>query len=222
MPPSQARRIGLRTHLHDAAVACGRMPAGRRSGTAGRPLPPPPGARRRGSGGERRPPTDVARRAGQGIAVLPKIYVHCIDAQADAGNKRITDALSIPEAKQTPGNEGDADLAAGGGPGDPAGAGAGHRPDLAGERIWVGGQWFSVAGILNSAALAQQLDASVLVGFPTAQKYLGFDGHPSELYVRTVNTQATITRVDNLLGAQANPENPGEVDPSQPSAALTA
>ena len=70
--------------------------------------------------------------------------------------------------------------------------------------------------------MAQQLDASVLVGFPAAQKYLGFDGHPSELYVRTVNTQATITRVDNLLGAQANPENPGEVDPSQPSAALTA
>jgi hypothetical protein len=39
MPQSEARRIGLRTHLHDAAVACGRMPAGRRSGTAGRPLP---------------------------------------------------------------------------------------------------------------------------------------------------------------------------------------
>ena len=79
-----------------------------------------------------------------------------------------------------------------------------------------------MVGILKSAAMAQQLDASVLVGFPAAQKYLGFDGHPSELYVRTVNTQATITRVDNLLGAQANPENPGEVDPSQPSAALTA
>jgi hypothetical protein len=28
MPQSEARRIGLRTHLHDAAVACGRMPAG--------------------------------------------------------------------------------------------------------------------------------------------------------------------------------------------------
>jgi hypothetical protein len=39
MPQSEARRIGLRTHLHDAAVACGRRPAGRRSGTAGGPLP---------------------------------------------------------------------------------------------------------------------------------------------------------------------------------------
>jgi putative ABC transport system permease protein len=91
-----------------------------------------------------------------------------------------------------------------------------------GMRIWVGGQWFSVVGILNSATLAQQLDTSVLVGFPAAEKYLGFDGHPSELYIRTVNTQAATTNVDNLLAAQANPENPGEVDVSQPSNALTA
>jgi putative ABC transport system permease protein len=91
-----------------------------------------------------------------------------------------------------------------------------------GERIWVGGQWFYVVGILNSATLAQQLDTSVLVGFPAAQHYLGFDGHPSELYVRTVNTQAATTRVDNLLGAQANPEDPSEVDVAQPSSALTA
>jgi putative ABC transport system permease protein len=91
-----------------------------------------------------------------------------------------------------------------------------------GERILVGGQWFSVVGILNSATLAQQLDTSILVGFPAAEKYLGFDGHPSELYVRTVNTQAATTRVDNLLGYQANPENPSEVDVSQPSQALTA
>jgi putative ABC transport system permease protein len=91
-----------------------------------------------------------------------------------------------------------------------------------GMRIWVGGQWFYVAGILNSATLAPQLDTSVLVGFPAAQKYLGFDGHPSELYVRTVNTQAATIRVDNLLGYQANPENPSEVSVSQPSSALTA
>jgi len=91
-----------------------------------------------------------------------------------------------------------------------------------GMRIWIGGQWFSVVGILNSATLAQQLDTSILVGFPAAERYLGFDGHPSELYVRTVNTQAATTRVDNLLGYQANPEDPSAVDVSQPSSALTA
>jgi putative ABC transport system permease protein len=91
-----------------------------------------------------------------------------------------------------------------------------------GERIWVGGQWFYVVGILNPAALASQLDTSVLVGFPAAERYLGFDGHPSELYVRTVNAPAATAAVDNLLAAQANPESPDEVDVSQPSAALTA
>ncbi len=37
-----------------------------------------------------------------------------------------------------------------------------------GERIWVGDQWFYVVGILNPAALAPELDTSVLVGFPAA------------------------------------------------------
>jgi putative ABC transport system permease protein len=91
-----------------------------------------------------------------------------------------------------------------------------------GMRIWVGGQWFYLVGILNPAALAPQIDLSVLVGFPAAQTYLGFDGHPSELYVRTVNTSAATTAVDNLLAAQANPEYPNEVNVSQPSQALTA
>jgi putative ABC transport system permease protein len=89
-----------------------------------------------------------------------------------------------------------------------------------GERIWVGGQWFYLAGILKPAVLAPEIDSSVLVGYPAAQKYLHFDGHPSTIYLRT-QTSAVRT-VDNLLAAQANPENPSEVDVSQPSSALTA
>jgi putative ABC transport system permease protein len=91
-----------------------------------------------------------------------------------------------------------------------------------GMRIWVGGMWFYVTGILNPATYAPELDPAVLVGFPAAQKYLNFDGHPSEIYVRTVDTQPAITAVDNLLSAQANPENPSQVTVSQPSDALTA
>jgi putative ABC transport system permease protein len=89
-----------------------------------------------------------------------------------------------------------------------------------GEKIWVGGMWFYVTGILNSATLAPEIDSSVLIGFPAAEKYLGFDGHPSEIYLRANNSQ--VTTVDSLLGAQANPEDPGEVDVSQPSQALIA
>ena len=33
------------------------------------------------------------------VAVLLKIYAHCIDGQADAANQRITDALGVPRAR---------------------------------------------------------------------------------------------------------------------------
>ena len=91
-----------------------------------------------------------------------------------------------------------------------------------GLRIWVGGQWFYVTGILNRAVLAPELDSAVLIGFPAAEKYLNFDGHPSQIYLRTGNAQEITTRVDRLLGYQANPESPNQVDVSQPSSALTA
>ena len=91
-----------------------------------------------------------------------------------------------------------------------------------GERIWAGGQWFYVAGILKPATLAPEIDSTVLVGFPAAQTYLHFDGHPAQVYIRTVDTEAATTAVDNLLAAQANPEASSSVDVFQPSDALTA
>jgi putative ABC transport system permease protein len=102
---------------------------------------------------------------------------------------------------------------------------------LPGMRIWVdgqagsqvGGQWFYVTGILNPDTYAPEIDSAVLVGFPAAQKYLNFDGHPSQIYVRTIpDDQAVTTTVDNVLSAQASPGNPGQVTVSQPSDALTA
>ena len=51
------------------------------------------------------PATEVARRAGHGVAVLLKIYAHCIDGQADAANQRITDALGSTEPESGPGGE---------------------------------------------------------------------------------------------------------------------
>src|ERR1017187_1746453 len=51
------------------------------------------------------PATEVARRAGHGVAVLLKIYAHCIDGQADAANRRITDALATPDTEPDLGGE---------------------------------------------------------------------------------------------------------------------
>ena len=89
-----------------------------------------------------------------------------------------------------------------------------------GERIWLDKQWFYLAGILKPAVLAPEIDSSVLVGFPAAETYLGFDGHPSTIYVRAQTDQ--VNAVDSVLAATANPENPNQVNVSQPSAALVA
>jgi putative ABC transport system permease protein len=94
---------------------------------------------------------------------------------------------------------------------------------FSGERIWLGGQWFYIAGIMQPALLDPNLDSSVLVGFPAAEHYLGFDGHPSTIYVRTQTSQVSqVDRVQSLLAATADPEDPSQAAVSQPSAALTA
>jgi putative ABC transport system permease protein len=89
-----------------------------------------------------------------------------------------------------------------------------------GERIWVGGQWFYLVGVLRPAVLAPEIDTSVLIGYSAAQKYLGFDGHPSEIYLRAQTDK--VNSVHDLLAATANPEQPNQVDVAQPSDALVA
>ena len=67
----------------------------------------------------------------------------------------------------------------------------------------VDNQWFYVAGILKPAALAPEIDTSVLVGFPAAETYLGFDGHPTKIYVRAQTDQ--VNAVDRVLAAPPTP-----------------
>jgi putative ABC transport system permease protein len=89
-----------------------------------------------------------------------------------------------------------------------------------GTRIWVGGQWFYVIGILGRSPLAPEIESSVLVGYRAAAKYLEFDGHPSTVYVRAANEQ--VAAVQSVLAQTANPEAPNEATVSKPSAALQA
>jgi len=97
-----------------------------------------------------------------------------------------------------------------------------------GERIWVtgtgangnAGMWLYVAGILKPDVLASDVDSSVLVGFPFAQHYLSFDGHPDTIYLKAAAGQ--VNAVYKLLAAQASPEDPSSVSVSQPSDALVA
>jgi putative ABC transport system permease protein len=91
---------------------------------------------------------------------------------------------------------------------------------FSGERVWLNNQWFYVAGILDPAVLAPDIDTAVLVGYPAAESYLGSDGHPSTIYVRTQVDQ--VDAVQPLLARAANPESPSQVGVSQPSQALVA
>jgi putative ABC transport system permease protein len=92
----------------------------------------------------------------------------------------------------------------------------------AGEKIqvYLGGRWFTVVGILNPVPLAPELDSAALIGWPAAESYLSFDGHPTTAYTRTVDSAVEAVRA--VLAATANPQAPNEVKVSRPSDALAA
>jgi putative ABC transport system permease protein len=87
-------------------------------------------------------------------------------------------------------------------------------------QIWLGGQWFTVIGILERAPLAPRLDTGALIGWPAAEQYLDFDGRISILYVRT--HPGAVEAVRGVLARTAHPAAPNEVDVSRPSDALAA
>ena len=94
-----------------------------------------------------------------------------------------------------------------------------------GERIWIragtgSGLWVYIAGILKPDVLSPGIDSSILVGYPFAERYLQFDGHPTTIYVKATGSQ--VNRAASLLAAQADPEDPTVADVSQPSSALVA
>ncbi|WP_214324918.1 ABC transporter permease [Nonomuraea sediminis] len=96
--------------------------------------------------------------------------------------------------------------------------GIGHAgPDT---QVLVGGVWFTVVGVLETAPLAPELDSAALIGWPAATSVLGFDGHPTMVYTRS--DDARVAAVREVLGSTANPEAPNEVEVSRPSDALAA
>ncbi|MFC7276502.1 ABC transporter permease [Paractinoplanes rhizophilus] len=86
--------------------------------------------------------------------------------------------------------------------------------------VYMLGRWWTVVGVLDPVPLAPELDSSVLVGWPAAASYLGFDGHPTTVYTRAVDSHVEAVRA--VLAPTANPENPNEVKVSKPSDALAA
>jgi putative ABC transport system permease protein len=92
--------------------------------------------------------------------------------------------------------------------------------DRAGVDVWLGGQWFTVIGILGPIELASDLDSAALIGMPIATELFGAEGSASTIFVRA--NPDDIDAVRGVLGATANPEHPEEVSVSRPSDALEA
>ena len=87
-------------------------------------------------------------------------------------------------------------------------------------QVLVGGEWFTVVGILAPASLAPELDTAALVGWPVAEEALGFEGHPTTIFTRS--DEASVEAVRSVLAATANPSSPSNVKVSRPSEALAA
>jgi putative ABC transport system permease protein len=93
--------------------------------------------------------------------------------------------------------------------------------DLDGSvRVWLGGRWYAVIGVLDPMPLNPEIDRAALVGSTAAAAYLDWDGAASTIYVR-VRPDA-IEAVRQVLAATANPEHPAEVQVSRPSDAIEA
>jgi len=89
-----------------------------------------------------------------------------------------------------------------------------------GRRVFISGQWFTVVGILDPLELAPEINTAALVGWDVATGRLGFDGHPTRVYTRSVDE--SVEAVRGVLARTANPQDPDGVKVSRPSDALTA
>ncbi|MCX4869705.1 ABC transporter permease [Streptomyces sp. NBC_00825] len=89
-----------------------------------------------------------------------------------------------------------------------------------GERVWLGGQWFVVTGVLAPNELAPELGTAALVGWPEATAHLGADGTAAMVYLRAYPER--VPDVQTVAGATADPANPSTVAVSRPSDLYTA
>ncbi|MFI1379328.1 ABC transporter permease [Embleya sp. NPDC020886] len=93
-------------------------------------------------------------------------------------------------------------------------------PGQAPPQVIIGNRWFTVVGVLAPAPLAPDIDRAVLVGWESARTNLGFDGHPTVVYVRTA--ESAVESVRAVLAQTVHPALPGLVQVSRPSDVLAA
>jgi len=89
-----------------------------------------------------------------------------------------------------------------------------------GVQVFIGGEWFTVVGVLEPFPLAADLDRSALVGKGVATSLFDTDLNPSIVYLRTPSE--SLDDVRGVLSATVDPAEPEEVSISRPSDILEA
>ncbi|BAU87721.1 ABC transporter permease [Streptomyces laurentii] len=89
-----------------------------------------------------------------------------------------------------------------------------------GETIMMNDTRVAVVGILDPIELAPGLDRVAMVGFPAAERYFGFDGHPTTVFERS--TDDSVMDVRAVLARSISPGDEAAIKISRPSDALAA
>jgi putative ABC transport system permease protein len=87
-------------------------------------------------------------------------------------------------------------------------------------QVYLGGTWFTVAGVLAPLPLAPEIERAALIGYPIAHQLFHTSRHASTLYVRA--EPELVPTAASLLAGTADPQNPEQTQVSRPSDALQA
>ena len=88
------------------------------------------------------------------------------------------------------------------------------------RRVYIGGEWFEVIGILGEMTLHPDIERSAIIGEPAARDLFIEDLKPTALYARVHPDR--VGDVLAVIPATVDPANPGRVAVTRPVEALVA
>ncbi|CAN5478242.1 ABC transporter permease [soil metagenome] len=87
-------------------------------------------------------------------------------------------------------------------------------------RVFIGGTWFTVIGVLDEMPLHPDLERGALIGYPVAAELFDTTQSPTTLYVRA--DPDSLNDVAEVIPATVNPQQPDAVEVTRPADALLA
>ena len=88
------------------------------------------------------------------------------------------------------------------------------------RRVYIGGEWFIVIGILDDMPLHPDIERAVMIGEPVARDLFAEDLKPTAVYARI--SLDFVDDVVDVIPATVNPQNPDQISVTRPADALVA